>query len=605
MSFKNIDCLSPEITLFYYGNNRHATYCGSILTLLLIILSIFYIINLIINICNHEISSFMFYHNYITDSTRYYFNDTTGIFHFFQIYDINSKTFGKFNPKYARIIMYRAKEYHNNRDNIYSSEHWVYDLCRQGKDNKNIEKGVFNNNITKYFTNGACLRYYYNGNDSTYYPIEDEENFKYPYLLYGDGNNDEHLETVIEKCEDSSITNRILGSCGLQNDIDDYFQKYQGIYLQLLDKKLNENNYKKPVNQYMYGIESNINDDYIFINNINLIPFEIETKAGFVLPKTKRIKTYSFKENIKTTYESSNNKTIVSIYDFWIKNTGYVIKGRYWTIYDVLPNIGGFIQLFYLIFYCINYICNKYITLVDANDTFYRMANAEDPKDTLLQKILLDKMIFIRDEAKYREDSRLLAAMQKRDSIYITKKAREKKSLKSDNKSVDVNQDDILKKNYYSNTNIPHNLSNSNELMCNTHNNNNLNLNNNMTIVKSSKINNKPFENKYNIINEKLNIQFAGQLKEYCNRKNKKFKSESLKYESTILLFLNPYYYMMSLCKNNRDKYGFFYVLDKYRKKLISEEHLYKSNIISYYLEHYFDIKEEKKIDLIELYKNL
>jgi hypothetical protein len=62
---------------------------------------------------------------------------------------------------------------------------------------------------------------------------------------------------------------------------------------------------------------------------------------------------------------------------------------------------------------------------------------------------------------------------------------------------------------------------------------------------------------------------------------------------------------MMSLCKNNRDKYGLFYVLDKNMKKLISEEHLYKSNIISYYLEHYFDIKEEKKIDLIELYKNL
>ena len=600
MSFKNIDCLSPEITLFFYGNSRHSTYCGSILTLVLYILSAFYIINLIINISNHEISSFMFYQKYITDITHYYFNDTTGIFHFFQIYDTKSGTFGKFNPRFVRIVMYKAKEYQNiNKDNIYENEHWIYDLCQQGVDNNNIEKGVFDKNISKSFPNSACLRYYYNDINSAYYPIEDKVNFKYPYLLYGDGNNDEYLETVIEKCE-TSKANEILGSCGTQNEIDEYFEKYQSFYLQLLDKKLNGKNFNKPVYQFMHGIEANLNNDYILVNNINLIPFEIETKAGFVLPKTKTIKTYSLEENRRTTYDDQNNNKILSIFDFWIKNTGQIIKGRYYTIYDVLPNIGGFIQLFYFIFFCLNYICNKYITLIDTNDSFFRLSNVEDPRDAPIQKILLDKMIFIRDEAKYREDSRLLAAMQKRDSIYITKKAREKKSLKSDNKSVDVNQEEMPKKLYYSNNHIPHNLSNSNDLFSNAQsNNNNLNLNTH-TIVK---VKPKPVDNNYNIINEKLNIQFSNQLKEFCNRKNKIYKLENLKYEVTPI-FLNPYNYLMSLFKD-RDRYGLFYVLDKFRKKSMSEEHLFKLNVVSYYLEHYFDFKEEKKIDIVELYKNL
>ena len=146
-----------------------------------------------------------------------------------------------------------------------------------------------------------------------------------------------------------------------------------------------------------------------------------------------------------------------------------------------------------------------------------------------------------------------------------------------------------------------HNLSNSNELICNK-NNNNLGMNN-ITVIKTvnpKHVNNNNCE----INNEKLYIQFSAQIKEYINRKNKTLKYESLKLESTPI-FINTYNFFMSLFKKNKDKYGIFFIFDKFRKKILGEEHFYKANIILYHLEKYFDIKEEKKIDIMELYENL
>ena len=88
------------------------------------------------------------------------------------------------------------------------------------------------------------------------------------------------METLIEKCQNSSITKEIFGDCGPQNEIDDYFDKYKSIYLQLLERQVDTENYNKPIVQYIYGIESNLNINSVSINNIQLSPFKIEIKKG-------------------------------------------------------------------------------------------------------------------------------------------------------------------------------------------------------------------------------------------------------------------------------------------------------------------------------------
>ena len=64
MSLKNIDYLSPKISLFYNGNKRHVTKVGAIMTILMSLLSGVYIFYLIYNIVEHKVSNFIFFKNY-------------------------------------------------------------------------------------------------------------------------------------------------------------------------------------------------------------------------------------------------------------------------------------------------------------------------------------------------------------------------------------------------------------------------------------------------------------------------------------------------------------------------------------------------------------
>ena len=214
MKIKNIDFLSPKITLFYYGSERHKSSVGAIMTLMMIILSTIYIFYLILSIVRHKISEFMSYRSYLTDAGLYLFNDTTGIYHYFQLYNLRKNEYGDYNPKFVRIFMSRLyKSYQNNQAILSENEHWVYDICREGIDNENINKELFSEGT--YFYKGACLRYYYNNDKKEYFPIEDKNNFKYPYLIHGSGRiGNLFLETVIEKCDNSSIISKVIGPCG-------------------------------------------------------------------------------------------------------------------------------------------------------------------------------------------------------------------------------------------------------------------------------------------------------------------------------------------------------------------------------------------------------
>lgn len=64
----------------------------------------------------------MFYRNYKTDILQYYFNDSTGIFHYSHIFDTKTRNFEEYNTKNVRIIMSRLyKTYEEN--NLYENEY--------------------------------------------------------------------------------------------------------------------------------------------------------------------------------------------------------------------------------------------------------------------------------------------------------------------------------------------------------------------------------------------------------------------------------------------------------------------------------------------------
>ena len=136
---------------------------------------------------------------------------------------------------------------------------------------------------------------------------------------------------------------------------------------------------------------------------------------------------------------------------------------------------------------------------------------------------------------------------------------------------------------------------------------------NNITVIKNVKTNNnynysskKIGDNINNITfknDEKLNFQFSSQIKEYFNNKDRDLKEEPLNATLTSL-FITFFNYIMSLLRHPEKK-RIFSILNNFREKILSEEHIFKSNIILFHLEKYFDIQENKKIDVLDLYDNL
>ena len=95
---------------------------------------------------------------------------------------------------------------------------------------------------------------------------------------------------------------------------------------------------------------------------------------------------------------------------------------------------------------------------------------------------------------------------------------------------------------------------------------------------------------------------FKIQLKYYMNENMKKVKQISKK-----MIFIEKKFsffdFFSTLCSDKNKQNG-VYVLEHFRKKLISEEHLYRSHLNLYLFEKYFDMEQEKA-DILELFKNL
>ena len=444
MSLSKIDYISPKITLFYYGNRRHSSKLGGILTFLMALLSASYVFYLVYNIISHKITNFMFYKTYLVDVDQFYFNDTTGIFHYFQLYNLKTKEYGEYNSRYIRKFMSRLyNTYINKHENLSDNEHWVYDNCRDNKENKNLAKGLINN---KSFKNGACLRYYYNNIEHMYYPIEDIKNFKYPYVIHGSSNqNNLLLETIIEKCENSSIITTILGDCGSQKDIDDYYEQYKGINLQLLSKRVDTDNYQNPIYQYMHSISDSLDYNTVPVININLMPYFIEISNGIVFPRTNKNITCSIEYNRKENWDIYQNTKIVGIFDYWLQNSAQVIKGGYSTIYDILPSIGGIIQLIYYIFYVINYLYNKYIIIQDCNISFFRMYKNEDIKGIPMKHTFANYVKSLRKDIRANNNNVINGKKEEKDSNGKVKYRQKNKYLNSDRKNNNNNNSIFLK----------------------------------------------------------------------------------------------------------------------------------------------------------------
>ena len=655
MSLRDFDLLSPKISLYYYGRIRHSANFGGILTIIMIFFCIIYIINIFLETYANASSTLHYYKHFFKDPGIYNFSNTDGIFHYFQIYNPKNNTQVSFNTKYIHLFMsYIQEDYKINPELLSENDHWVYDNCREGIDNKYLSKDLF---INTTFKNGMCLRYYYNSTIGEYYPIEDYINFIYPNI----SNN--HIGTIIEKCNNNSILTKLFGICGDEDEIEDYFNKNYGINFNILASEIIPSNHGKETYEFIYGISNTIKQKKIIETNLIISPLKIDIKGGIFSSSNDKKQSYSLHDNYIIDEGSYKNSHILSIYNFCLSKTGYILKSSNLTVYDSFPKIGGIIQLIYYIFYGINYIYNRFTIVNDTKQLFFTL-NSNNEKAKGKVKVFSEMVNDIRQKNKILKNTmksfKRFSCIEKNDESHFIESKINNIFIKTDFNFNKYTPDSSFQRNYDMDNSkslsiFPFMSDKDLSILKSNKSNKYLNISDKKIFMENSdnisdklnkkKVNNKlsdeDLEKSYNIHKtEKKNeknrksefkkirkkpksiekndfhfgfsnnnmmnkeaFYFRNLLQKYFLHKKNSFIYEKMKLEQIDKHYYFARYFASLFCY--RIPKNYYTTFRIFREKLISEEHIFRAYNCLYLFEKCFEIQDPQKIDIIELYRNL
>jgi len=385
MNIKNMDFLSPPITLFFYENRAHTSKIGGFLVITMIALSLVYILYLLYMLLTHQKATSVFFRRFEWEAGHYSMNSSS-IFHFIQIFSPESGGyFDEYNPRYLHTYLtYVHSNFKDSDLGLY--DHWVFDRCRNGIDNKDIDPSLFEN--VDNFTNSVCIRYYFDSKTRQYFPLGSKE-FIWPYMEHGTARrNNIYLTTIVQKCTNNSVINNIFGDCPSEEELDKYINKYFAIYLYFTDTQIDPLNFKKPVQRYLNTITSGIGTVQTFVENyIHFSPVKVRTKIGDFFTRTYDENSFYFDMNRKgVAYNSEDFYKIVKYYHL-MQNNMQIYERRYNNIFDILPQIGGVIQFIFYIFFWMNYFYNKYIIAHDTNSLFFNVKENKEAFSNHITKL--------------------------------------------------------------------------------------------------------------------------------------------------------------------------------------------------------------------------
>ena len=365
MSLEMLDCISPKITFYYKGRHRHNSQFGGILTIIMVIIVFSVVVYYFSSLLLYINSTSFFYKKYEND-VGYYPLKPSYLSHYIYIYENQSNYLSKFDFKSIRIMLIDDHELYDSNPNILEkTEHWLYDqyeIENTSQDIQNMQNSIF-------------IKYYYNPLHKKYYSRNDSINFKYPYLKHGMSNpNNTNYGTIIEKCSNISITKVIFGECNNEKEINKYLFNHNKIKLKISDNQIDLSNLKNPIQSLFYELNTNINiddeEDY-YIYNIYYHPLLFKTHQYLLIGKINEVHTFGIdKTNIYFSHKKNKSKNILLKYTFSIQNLIDVYERKYENLLDILPKVGGFIEIIYYIFYYVNFLYNRYILVLNTQELY-------------------------------------------------------------------------------------------------------------------------------------------------------------------------------------------------------------------------------------------
>jgi hypothetical protein len=394
MFFSLIDILSPRITLYHKGILFHASLVSGILSIITICLIIAVSIYYLIELFQRKNPSAYFFQRFVENSGIFPINSSS-FFHYISMATnttLNTTLnitegidFSSF--KIIGIEVYLNTYLQTINKNLSKIDHWLYGPCQES-DMKGIKQNLFNKNV---FLNSACIRKYFSFSENKYYNTDDS-NFRWPRIAHGTYNlNNEFYNIFIEKCEEKTL-NIIYGNnkhCKSILDFNNMISLGGGVYFNFIDHYIDSLDYKNPIKNYPYRIESSLEKENYSINHLNFNPFTIKTNNNLVIDKTKEEISYVFDRNDVFTNPQNGNGIYMNYY-LWLNNRMQHYERFYKKLQDIISDIGGFGRVITIVASIINYLYNSYITLLDTSAFIYSLENnyisEKEKKDSIIIK---------------------------------------------------------------------------------------------------------------------------------------------------------------------------------------------------------------------------
>ena len=625
-----IDFLSPPITLFHLEKRTHTSKLSGLFVLSMIVISSSYICILLYDLIEHKKLTSIFHKKFEYEAGYYSFNSSS-IFHFIQIFSPeDGGYFDKYDTKYIRAY---TTYVHSNFTyaNLHLYDHWVFDTCRENIDNKNVEPYLFDN--VENFTNGVCIRHYYNSTEKKYYSLEDE-GFEWPHLEHGIAQRSNiYLTTLVQKCSNDSVINKLFGPCPSQIEIDNYLSKYFGVYLYFTDTQVDPTNYTKPIQKYLQVVSTGIGTSQTFVESyIHFSPLKVRTKIGSLFETVYDIDSFYFDFNRKGSANNNEKYFTITKYYHLMQNNIQIYERKYNNIFDIFSQIGGIVQFIFYLFYWTNFLYNKYIIAYDTNSLFFSIRdNRSSIKDTHRNNLNKNDIKLFNLKSNNDRNMKKSKCFMNKNNLNINNNqnnrigpiaieigqvnGKEQMQLSEivNNKSNNLNSNINLKKRL-----TISNINNCNNKLIINQNSSNIFLKENNIIENEIQKGNNSFAELYkkleinlgkenkasfynrNILN-RIDLSRGSLAKmEHCHKKrDSQISDDKLK---SIKVF-SFYDFLKSLMfKRNR---GNHYFINLFRKHLLSEEHFLKSHIKMVFLEKQHNLDGEENTNVLECFNEL
>ena len=378
MFIKKFDMLSPPITLYFRGDDKHPSIFSGILTFvaytIVFIFGVYYALEFI----NKENPTAYFFNRYIDDAGSYPVN-ASSMFNFIQLVDTDSnepipldfeifRIMG-FDEAYADSVIkdHEGKVYVQRKFTEFN--HWLYGPCNNESDTEGIGYLIDH----KYYEQSACIRRYYDKAKNKYFNTG-ESGFRWPIVDKGTSNPDRTFYgIIIAKCNSEDGIGSIIGATCKDDDAINNAINKNSVIMQLIDQYADVLNYEMPFKKYFYSVTTALTLNNYIINHLNFNPAKMVTHNGIFFDNVIEEPAYFFVQNEKQTI-IPDEKAGIHIFDcllgfyFWMQNTLQYYERNYKRLQDILSDIGGISSIVLTAAEIINAAFSGFIILLDTED---------------------------------------------------------------------------------------------------------------------------------------------------------------------------------------------------------------------------------------------